>query len=163
MLTDRMMTLRCKLRIASFKLFQRGRMQLGWSVSFRRRFIVNIRSRKSPAISIGDSVFFNNDCSLNCHDSITIGDYTIFGEGVKVYDHDHGFALNGSPFNKQPIHAEPVVIGSNCWLGSGVIVLKGVTIGDNAVIGANTVVTRDVPPNSVIIAHQDIVVKELHK
>ena len=57
----------------------------------------------------------------------------------------------------------PVHIGKNCWLGAGVIVLPGVTIGDNAVIGAGSVVTKDIPSNVVAVGNPCKVLREVNE
>ena len=54
----------------------------------------------------------------------------------------------------------PVTIGNNVWLGAGVIVLKGVTIGDGSVIAAGTVVNRDIPDNSLVYNQRELVIKK---
>ena len=57
----------------------------------------------------------------------------------------------------------PVHIGKNCWLGAGVIVLPGVTIGDNTVIGAGSVVTKDIPSNVVAVGNPCRVLREINE
>lgn len=106
---------------------------------------------KDGTIDIGNNVFFNHGCSLNSLCSIMIGHNCLFGENVKVYDHDHRFreALT-SRIQSQGYKSSPVSIGKNCWLGSNVIILRGVTIGDNCVIGANCTIERDIPSGSVV-------------
>ena len=56
----------------------------------------------------------------------------------------------------------PIHIGSNCWLGSGVVVLPGVTIGDNTVIGAGSIVTKDIPANVVAVGNPCHVLREIN-
>ena len=94
-------------------------------------------------IFIGAEVFFNYGCSLNSLKKITIGRGTIFGENVKVYDHDH--VISGS-FEVHPTAfvVREVTIGENCWIGSNVVILKGVSITNNVVIGANSIVTKSI-------------------
>lgn len=100
---------------------------------------------------IGRNVFFNNRCSLNCQLNIDIGDDCLFGENVSVYDHDHIFK-DGDKFNLTGFKCLPVKIGSNVWLGTNVVVLKGSVIGNNVVVGANTVVRGYIPDNTVVIS-----------
>lgn len=110
----------------------------------------NISSRKNLSIiicdgevSIGNNCFFNNYCSINCLDKVTIGKGTIFGESIKIYDHDH---LVGDDYlvNKNRFVTAPVSIGENCWIGSNVTILKGVHISDRVIIGANAVVHKSI-------------------
>lgn len=105
-------------------------------------------------LSIGSNLFMNNDCSINCLDSITIGDNCLFGERVAIYDHDHAF---GGKLDTREggFRRSPVVIGRNVWLGSNVVVLRGTTIGDDVVVGANCVVKGTIPSNTVLRASSD--------
>ncbi len=68
--------------------------------------------------------FVNNCCSFNCLESIQIGENTIFGEGVKVYDHDH-LVNDNYVVSKNNFATSPVTIGANCWIGSNTVILKG--------------------------------------
>ncbi|RLJ30923.1 acetyltransferase-like isoleucine patch superfamily enzyme [Chryseobacterium sp. 7] len=135
------------------------KVTIGSSVSFRN--YVHILVEKNATLEIGNNFFMNNFCSINCLDSISIGDNTLFGENVKLYDHNHAyqshpeFKLFSSEFTTAPIK-----IGSNCWLGSNVTVLKGVTIGDNCIIGAGCTIHKDIPANTTVINRQDLIFKE---
>lgn len=117
---------------------------------------------KKAKLRIGNGVFFNNRCSINCLKSIKIGNNTIFGENVQLNDSDHQFKLNEKPFKEQNYNYGFIEIGNNCWIGSNVIILKNVRIGDNVVIAANTVVTKDVPQNTLIYNRIEIVKKALN-
>ncbi|WP_374329183.1 DapH/DapD/GlmU-related protein [Soonwooa sp.] len=115
---------------------------------------------KNASLKIENNVFFNNNCSINCLDSIEIGENTLIGESVKLYDHNHEYTSSPNfKVEHQKFTTAPVKIGKNCWLGSNVIVIKGVTIGDNTIIGAGCVIHKDVPANSVIINKQEQIVK----
>lgn len=108
------------------------------------------RVGKNSLISIGDGVFFNKNISLNAMGNISIGNDTIFGEDVKLYDHNHGFKNTTMLIKEQPYSIGKIEIGSNCWIGSNVVILKGVSIGDNCVIGANCIIYKDIKPNSLV-------------
>ncbi|MGH1518933.1 acyltransferase [Chryseobacterium sp. JK1] len=135
------------------------KVTIGDGVSFRN--YVHILVQQNASLEIGNGFFMNNFCSINCLDSISIGNDTLFGENVKLYDHNHAyephphFKLHHSEFTTAPIK-----IGSNCWLGSNVTVLKGVTIGDNCIIGAGCIIYKDIPPNTTVINHQELIFKE---
>ncbi len=102
-------------------------------------------------IEVGKGTFFNANCSLNSLLSISIGDDCLFGENVKVYDHNHKFKSTDQLIKDQGYEKAPIKIGNNCWIGSNVTILKGVTIGNNCVIGANSLVTKNVPAGSVLV------------
>ena len=84
-------------------------------------------------------MFFNNYCSVCAQNEICIGDGTIFGENVKIYDHNHVYKDPSVLIKHQGYTSAPIHIGKHCWIGSNVTILKGVTIGDNCVIGAGCV------------------------
>lgn len=111
-------------------------------------------------ISIGENVFFNNGVSICSMEKITIGKNTAFGENVKVYDQDHIFNKNEEIY-KQGYKTAPIIIGENVWIGSNVIILKGVTIGRNSVIAAGSVVTKNVPENTIYIDKRQAVLNKI--
>lgn len=104
-------------------------------------------------VIISSGVFFNNGCSLNCMSRIDIGENTLFGEGVRIYDHDHAISETGIPL-KDSFLTDPIVIGSNCWVGSNVLILKGVRICDGVTIGAGSVVRKSIYEPGVYVAKQ---------
>lgn len=112
-------------------------------------------------LEINANVFFNNQCSINCLDHISIGKNTLFGENVKLYDHNHSYERNADGLMVSPsdFTTAPIIIGENCWLGSNVVILKGVTIGDNCIIGAGCVIHKDVPANSTLLNQQELIIK----
>lgn len=124
---------------------------LGKNIDIRNNF--NLVLAKKANLIIEDNVFMNNNCSINCLESIVIGENTLFGEGVKLYDHNHQYEPL-KVYHKE-FTTSSIKIGKNCWLGSNVIILKGVTIGDNVIIGAGCVIHKDVPVNSIIVNKQE--------
>lgn len=94
--------------------FDRENVQISWTVKFRKRF--NYQFANDAEIKIGDNVFFNDDVSLNALESLRIGNNTMFGENVKVYDHDHVFQDVNKPFSKQGYTKKGITIGSNVWV-----------------------------------------------
>ena len=98
-------------------------------------------------VHFGKNVYANFNLTLVDDTHIYVGDYTMFAPNVVLATAAHPILPelreNGYQYNL-PIH-----IGRNCWLGAGVIVLPGITIGDNTVIGAGSLVTHDIPSNVV--------------
>ena len=95
---------------------------------------------------------------------ITLEDDVMLGSGVHIYVHSHAFDNPDIPIIDQGHYSSrPVVVERGAWLGAGVIVLPGVTIGRNSVVGAGAVVTRDVPPFTVAVGNPARVVKTLKK
>lgn len=107
----------------------------------------------------GDCVYANFNLTLVDDTHIYIGSNTMIGPNVTI-------ATAGHPIlpelrEKAYQYNATVHIGKNCWLGAGVIVLPGVTIGDNSVIGAGSVVTKDIPENVVAVGNPCRVLREI--
>ena len=111
----------------------------------------------SGKVILHDGVFINNSCSFNCMERIEIGAGTMMGEGVRFYDHDHIYTAE--TIEKWQWTTAPIRVGRDCWIGSNVTILKGVTIGDNAIIGAGCLIRNDIPSNSVVYNDGNLCVK----
>lgn len=120
----------------------------GKNVTWRRRF--SIMKTKDSSVKIGDDCFFNNDCTIDATNYISIGPGTIFGENVKIYDHNHKFANSDIPIKEQGYSSGSVNIGKHCWIGSNVVILKNSNIGDNCVIGAGCVISGNIESNVIV-------------
>mgnify|MGYP002626505735 CR=1 FL=1 len=107
-----------------------------------------------PEIRIGHGCLFRRGCHITACNSIVIGNHLLTGTNVLITDNSHGntdaTSMDCPPQERPIVSKGAVVIGDNVWLGNNVCVLPGVTIGDGAVVGANAIVTRDVPPFSVV-------------
>ena len=112
----------------------------------------------SGKVILHDGVFINNSCSFNCMERIEIGSGTMMGEGVRFYDHDHIYTAE--KIEKWQWTTAPIRVGRDCWIGSNVTILKGVTIGDNTIIGAGCLIRNDIPVNSVVYNDGHLVIKE---
>lgn len=132
----------------SLKLIYGNKIVFGRKTTFRRR--LNVIIAKDAKIKIGSNCFFNNDCSLNALKEIEIGNDTIIGENVKIYDHNHVFKDKNKRITEQGFKTEKVLIGNNCWIGSNTVILKGVTIGDNVIIAAGSVINFNVGDNKIV-------------
>ncbi|WP_302570218.1 DapH/DapD/GlmU-related protein [uncultured Clostridium sp.] len=106
-----------------------------------------IRIDHSGELIIGDKVFINDNCSINCIDRIKIGEYTRIGPGVSINDNDHNFRKTG---NGRMLTGE-VIIGKNVWIGANSVILRNTVIGDNAVIAAGSIVKGNIPANTVFV------------
>ncbi|NIF05481.1 acyltransferase [Chryseobacterium sp. Tr-659] len=147
------------------EIFKGENNQLG-NISIGENFLMreygSILVFPNASLQIGSGVFFNNHCSINCLDKIEIGDDTIFGEGVRLYDHNHVISKSENlVVEKDEYTRKPIKIGKNCWIGSNAVILKGVTIGDNSVIGAGCVIHQSVPSNTIIKNNQNLISESL--
>lgn len=118
-------------------------------------------------LRIGEHVFINAGCTFLDGGLITIGAHTLIGPNCQIYTPNHP---TDHRLRRQPVETNlPVTIGADCWLGGGVIVLPGVTIGDRCIvtigdrciIGAGSVVTRDIPAGSLAVGNPARVVRSL--
>ena len=113
--------------------------------------------RFTPTLTIG------NHCSIGEYNHITacnkiiIGDGLLTGRYVYIGDNAHGGLSQEEsqiPPAKRNLKSKgEIIIGNNVWIGDKVTILRGITIGDNVIIGANSVVTHDVPSNSVVVGN----------
>lgn len=128
------------------KIIYLNKIKIGKNVTIRKR--LNVVHGEN--VSIGNNVFFNNDCSINALGKIIIGDDCLFGENVKMYDHNHIFSDLNKPIRKQGMKVGEIIIGNNCWICSNVTILSNVTIGDNVIIGANCLIYKSIPSNTIV-------------
>lgn len=120
---------------------------------FRARHNVEINVRDKAIIEIGNDVFLNSGCIITAREKVLIGDNTIFGPNVVIYDNDH--IIRDRKILDNEFETEPVVIGANVWIGAGATILKGSTIKDNCVIAAGSVVKGRVESNNIMIQKRD--------
>jgi tetrahydrodipicolinate N-acetyltransferase len=110
-------------------------------------------------LEIGADTYINYDSTITCFEHIKIGAKCAISWNVNIFDgNGHGLVVGGRP---RPMYS-PVTIGDNVWIGTGAIVLSGVSIGDGAVVAAGSVVTTDVPPKAIVagnparVIHEDV-------
>jgi len=110
------------------------------------------------SISIGDCCLICPGVRISSATGITIGDSCMMASSVYITDADwHGIYDRTDYIGG----TEPITIGNNVWIGDSAIVCKGVTIGDNSIVGAGSVVTRDIPANTIAAGNPAKPVKEL--
>lgn len=112
-------------------------------------------------VHFGKNIYANFNLTLVDDTHIYVGDYTMIGPNVVI-------ATGGHPLcpelrEKGYQYNAPVRIGRNCWLGAGVIIVPGITIGDNVVIGAGSVVTKDIPANVLAVGNPCRVLREINE
>ena len=127
---------------------QEGRLELGEGVLFEPG--VWITAPADARVRIGEGTFLNRGVMIASHELVEIGAHCMLANGCFVSDANHRFDDPSKPITWQGFESKgPTRIGENCWLGIGVVVTSGVTIGERSVIGANSVVTRDIEPYSI--------------
>jgi acetyltransferase-like isoleucine patch superfamily enzyme len=152
-------------------------LQIGNRCLLQNQFIFESPSGK---ITVGDGVFINSGTRVISRSSIEIGSSVMIAWGCVIYDHDsHSLSyldriadqkqllidhpLGNTLANKDwsRVTTAPIRICDYVWLGFDVVVLKGVTIGEGAIVGARAVVTKDVPPWTIVAGNPARVVKEI--
>ena len=146
----------------------RGRIVLGARVRLSGKSSVTfgrcLPGAPPPTLTVGDGTFVGHACGFNVGAAVSIGRHCLLATGVLVYDQD-GHPLDadrrraGDP--SPPESVAPVTLGDDVWVGSGAVILKGVTVGDRAVVAARSVVTKDVPADAVVAGNPARVVLTL--
>lgn len=106
--------------------------------------------------TLGKNVFINHACSFLDIGGITIEDDVLIGPRVNITSESHPL----SPANRSDLIPKTVTIKRNAWIGAGATILPGVTVGENAVVAAGAVVSRNVPPNTVVAGIPARIIKE---
>jgi len=104
-------------------------------------------------VKIGRNVVVMPGCLIMSAGGITIDDGAMIAANVQLISNNHDL------FERQVITCKPVYIGKNAWIGAGATILPGVTIGDNAVVGVASVVTKDVPADTIVVGNPAKIIK----
>lgn len=122
-----------------------GRISIGARVNLRCDVApVRIEVARGAGVTLADRAFLNTGVQVICHSAIEIGPHCRIGPDCVLCDTNHHPVHEGSA-----VRVAPIRLGRNVWLGRGVIVLPGVTIGDHAVVAAGSVVASDIPAGQV--------------
>jgi acetyltransferase-like isoleucine patch superfamily enzyme len=133
-------------------LSRRG-IVLGRNVTVARRAILTctgVLAELGAGMTLGDRVAVGAGAFLGAQGGITIGDDVLLGPGVRIFSENHATDDVERPIRAQGVERAAVTIERDCWVGAGATILAGVTVGTGSVIAAGAVVTRDVPPYSVV-------------
>lgn len=136
-------------------IYGKGKIIVGTNLLMINRSIpIELSADTDARIIIGNNVFINNGVVIKAQNKIVIGNNTLVGNQTIIYDTDwHG--ING-----EKTKISPVKIGNHVWIGSRAIILKGVIIGDNCIIGAGSVITKNVPENSIVAGNPAIFIRK---
>ena len=134
---------------------RRGRIYLGDDVAISGKIGIafNTALGLDPELRVGNHTFIGHQCSFSIAKAITIGNNCLIAGNTHFFDNDGhpvDAARRRAGERVRPEDVHPIVVGHDVWIGSGSRILKGVTIGDRAIIGAASVVTKDVPPDTIV-------------
>jgi acetyltransferase-like isoleucine patch superfamily enzyme len=128
--------------------------------------IVSGRTYDRPVLQIGNRVFLGHDVEISCNREVVIEDDVMIAGCCRISDNDgHSVEMERRIHGLPPARSEirPVKICRGAWIGFRSFILKGVTVGEGAVVGANSVVTRDVPPHTVVAGSPARVVTKIEQ
>ena len=111
-------------------------------------------------IHSGENVYFNVNCVVLDAMKVAIGNNVFFGPGVHIYTATH--PLDATE-RRTKQYSKPISIGSDCWIGGNTVISPGVTIGNGVTIGAGSVVTKDIPHNTLAVGNPAKVIRKLDK
>lgn len=178
LLKDFLLTRLCfaKCRIIRFPIYIRGRRFISFNDGFTSGRFCRIEAHikkddgniiyEEPIISFGKNVEINDYVHIAAIESVIIEDNVLIASRVFISDHDHGSYKGPDCDNPtleprgRKLHSEKVLIKKNAWIGEGVCILKGVTIGEGCIVGANSVVTRSVENFSIVAGIPAKVIKK---
>lgn len=109
-------------------------------------------------ITVGRNVFVNQNCTFYDLGGLEIGDDVMIGPNVSIITSGHPLEPSR---RRDGVIATPIVIERNVWIAAGAIIIGGVTVGENSVVAAGSVVTRDVPPNTLVAGNPARVVRSI--
>lgn len=118
-----------------------------------------------PSIIIRKGTLINDDTNISAISTIEIGENVLIGSRVSIIDNNHGYVdfrdLNIPPIKRELVSKGSIIIADNVWIGEGVVILGGVSVGENSIIGANSVVTKSIEKNSVYAGLPAKLIKKL--
>ncbi|MCP4417269.1 MAG: acyltransferase [Chloroflexi bacterium] len=145
-------------RVLIYEGHNSGPVHIGDRVTFLRDTV--IETGEEGSLSIGSDTYIHPRCQLNAYKAqIQIGQGVMLAANCALYSHNHGMA-KGQSMQEQPLETKgPIIVEDHCWLGTGVVVMGGVHIGQGAVIGAGSVVINDIPEMAIAVGVPARVIK----
>lgn len=123
--------------------------------------VFNFRDLPHAFIRIGSDTFVGESVVVRGQGGVTIGNSVLIAPHVKILAINHTFSDPTRPVIEQGITGRGIVVEDGSWIGAGAVILDGVRVGQGAVVGANAVVSRDVPPHTLVVGSPARVVKRM--
>ncbi|MGG0185079.1 acyltransferase [Bacillus rhizoplanae] len=111
-------------------------------------------------LKIGDNFGCGENCFFGAAGGIEIGNDVIMGQSIRFHAQNHNYNDINKLIREQGVNQKGIKIGSDCWVGSGVVFLDGVKVGNGCIIGANTLVNKDIPDNTIAVGNPVRIIKQ---
>ena len=159
-------------RLIRRPFYCRGRRRMkygkGLTTGYSCRFdLLGNRADNKIKLVIGTNCKMGDYVHIVANDEVIIGDDCLMASKVFISDTNHGeyngISLESSPDippDERPLHMKKVYIGNKVWIGENVCILPGVTIGNGCIVSANSVVTKDIPNNTIVAGIPAVVIKK---
>jgi acetyltransferase-like isoleucine patch superfamily enzyme len=145
-----------RVKFYSYKTFLGDRVKLicekGWINIESEVYVsdsVSLICRDKGTIRIGKGTFINENTRIVSLCNVEVGNTCLIADNVSIYDHDYVHNTVLVPYKQQGFISSEIKIGNNVWIGSHVVICRGVEIGDNSIIAAGSVVTKNVESNKI--------------
>jgi len=128
-------------------------ISIGNNVSILKNTIIEctgVIRNLGEGIIIGNNVGIAQNCFIQVRGNVKIGNNVIFGPNVSIFSENHNFANPELPVSKQGVSRKGVTVEDGVWIGTRAVILDGVTIGMNSIVAAGSIVTKDVPPYTIV-------------
>lgn len=125
-----------------------------------------IRPSSYYGVEIGEGAIIGNNSSIGplgyigCAGLVKIGENVMIGPRVSLFAENHNFTEKDKLIKDQGVSQKGIVIEDNCWIGSGVIILDGVKVGEGSIIAAGTIVSKNIPPNSIVMDKRNKIIRQ---
>lgn len=126
---------------------------IGNNVSILKNTIIEctgVIRHLGEGLIIGNNVGIAQNCFIQVRGKVEIGDNVIFGPNVSIFSENHNYDNLDLPISMQGETRKGVIIESGVWLGTRVVILDGVRVGENSIVAAGSIVNKDVPPYSIV-------------
>lgn len=104
-------------------------------------------------IRLRNNINISYNCLIGGEGGVNIGNFVMIGPNSVIISSNHGFSQGDIPMVRQKPNRAPVNIEDDVWVGANVIILPGITLGQGSIIGAGAVVTKDVPPYTIVVGN----------
>jgi len=134
-------------RFFRIEISRSSQLKIEGDIDIKENLLIAVR--KNAKLTIGKNCFFNRNCSIIVRKNISIGSECMFGENIKMYDHNHLISSQGA--SRKEYDSQSLVIGNNCWIGNDVNIFMGSEIKERSIIGAMSLVNKKLSETGIYL------------